>query len=95
MRIPTRPVDFLEREYGIVFAVRHIDLDYVSPARLMDELTITTELLQLGKVKLSFKQTIYNGDKLIAKASIKIATLERNSFKLTPIPEPLWKKLNQ
>jgi acyl-CoA thioester hydrolase len=89
------PVDKIVHEYGVVFAVRHADLDFVSPARLMQELNVHTQLLQLGKVKLCFEQTIYNDGRLIAKAKIKIATLEQNSFTLMPIPQDLLNVLKQ
>lgn len=89
------PVDELAENEGIVFAVKQVELDCVAPARLMQELTVQTQLLQVGKVKLSFLQSIYNQQQLIAKAKIKLATLKQNSFTLSPMPKSLLELLKE
>lgn len=80
-------VGVLQDQQGIVFAVRSADISFIAPARLMDSLTVTCEILQLGKVKLLLLQKIYNQGQLLCSAKIKLATLEKTSFKLTTIPD--------
>ncbi|MBX2847851.1 MAG: tol-pal system-associated acyl-CoA thioesterase [Acidiferrobacterales bacterium] len=79
----------LQQEQDIVFAVRNASIDFIAPARLLDELTVSCEILHIGKVKLLVEQKIYNRQQLLCSAKIKLATLEKTSFKLTTIPERL------
>ena len=77
----------LQDRLGIVFAVRSAEIDFVAPARLLDNLNVSCEVLQLGKVKLLVAQKIYNQQQLLCSATIKLATLDKTSFKLTTMPE--------
>ncbi len=83
----------LQNEQGIVFAVRKAELDFVAPGRLLDYLTVSCEILHIGKVKLLLQQNIYNQEQLLCSAKIKLATLDKTSFKLTTMPEALLTKL--
>ena len=65
-----------QTELQVVFVVKSISLDFVSPARLADELTVTVRLIKLGKVGLSLEQAIYNQDRLICSGLVKLATLD-------------------
>lgn len=79
----------LQDEQGIVFAVRNIEIDFVAPARLLDNLKVSCKVLHIGKVKLLVEQKIYNQQQLLCIAKIKLATLDKTSFKLTTIPEAI------
>ena len=79
----------VEQLFNVVFAVRKAEIDFIAPAKLCDDLRVTCEILHLGKVKLTFKQNIYNNEQLLCSAVIKLATLSSNSFTLTPIPNEI------
>jgi len=82
-------VSQLQERHGIIFVVREANLLFELPARLFDVLTVTCDVLQVGKVKLVVQQKIYNQDVLLCSASIKLATLDKTSFKLVAMPEKL------
>ena len=86
-------VGALQDQQSIIFAVRSADIDFVAPARLMDTLIVSCEILHIGKVKLLLEQKIYNQEDLLCSAKIKLATLEKTSFKLTTIPDVISAKL--
>jgi acyl-CoA thioesterase FadM len=69
--------------------VREATLKYDLPARLFDQLMVTVQPLQVGKVTLLLEQKIYNQNQLIRQATIKLATLHHSSFKLSAMPETL------
>lgn len=79
----------IQQNTGVIFVVRDAKLQFDLPARLFDELTVTVKPLQVGKVKLLLEQKIYNQSQLICQATIKLATLDHSSFKLSPIPATL------
>lgn len=82
-------VAHLQEKQDIVFAVRNARIDFIAPARLFDELTVDCALLHVGKVKLEIMQKIYNQGDLLCSAELKLATLDKTSFKLTPMPQQL------
>ncbi len=77
----------LEKKHNIVFVVREASLVFHEPATLFDELTVTAEVLQVGKVKLVLKQAVYNKQRELCSAQIKLAVLDATSFKLVAMPE--------
>jgi len=83
----------LQKNQGVMFVVREVSIEFDQPARLFDELTITTNALHVGKVKLMVEQKIYNQEQLLCKAAIKLATLQASSFKLRAIPDNLRQAL--
>ena len=74
------------QQQGVLFVVRSANLEFEQPAKLFDELIVSLEVLQVGKVRLSVLQKIYNKEQLLCKAQIKLATLEGSSYKLAPMP---------
>lgn len=83
----------LQQNDGIMFVVREANLVFDRPARLFDEIRVTANALHVGKVKLVVEQKIYNQAQLLCKATIKLATLESGSFKLTAMPTSLQNAL--
>ncbi len=77
----------LMRDAAILFAVRRVDIDYLMPARLDDELLVEAMIDTVGRASLTFRQRILRppGD-LICKATVKIVCLDGNTFRPTAIP---------
>ena len=74
-------------EQNLAFAVRHIDVDFLSAARLDDRLTVKTQLANLKKASMSFCQEIVNPDgKILCKAITKVACI--NVVKMRPVATP-------
>ena len=79
----------VQQSDDVMFVVRHVELSFDAPAKLFDELTVTVEVLHVGKVRLLLMQKIYNKQQLLCKARIKLATLRGSSYKLAPMPPRL------
>jgi acyl-CoA thioester hydrolase len=79
----------LKAEQDLVFAVRRIEVDYRLPARLDDEIRVTAAVVEVGRSRVRFEQTICRGDELLAEAVVHTACLHASSFKPARIPEPL------
>lgn len=74
----------MERE-GLAFAVRRCEVDYLSPARLDDELEIRTTLRALGAASLDLDQAIYRrptedgtAERELARLVIRLAVIKRD-----------------
>jgi len=61
---------------GVCFAVRLAQLDYLKPARLLDELQITCDIIKAGKASLEIKHIVRNAqdnDLTYCQGVIKLA----------------------
>lgn len=75
------------------FVVTHISIDYKRPARLDDLLVVETWISNLRRASVVFEQVIRRGDELIAKASVKCATVDVNTLSPAQMPEFLRERL--
>ena len=57
---------------GVVFAVRRIEADYVSPAQFDDELEVRTSLASIGPARMVMRQQVWRGDTLLFEAGVTI-----------------------
>ncbi len=73
-------------QQNIIFAVRKATVDFKKPAVFNDLLHVITEIEQLKKASIVFKQTIKRENDIICQAQIVIACL--NAMKFTPIAIP-------
>lgn len=83
----------LQQDYGVNFVVADASLKFHAPGRLFDQLTVSCEVLQLGKVQMTLEQKIYNGTQLLCTGVIKLATLDQTSYRLVALPKPLCKAM--
>ena len=80
---------------GIIFVVRSLELKLLKPARLDDEILISTRLDKLGKVSFNFAQEAFLDDELISEAYIKCGSLDSHSFTPSSLPEYLHKGMKK
>ena len=65
----------LKREAGIVFAVRRIEANYLSPAIFDDDLTVLTERQAITGARIVLKQTVMRGDETLFRAVVTLVAL--------------------
>src|SRR3989338_4354205 len=60
----------LMKEFGAVFVVRSLKLDYLKPALLDDMLSVTAQIKDVGRSRISLLQTVQRKDEVLAEAEI-------------------------
>ncbi|WP_371060490.1 tol-pal system-associated acyl-CoA thioesterase [Rhodosalinus sp. 5P4] len=65
----------LKAEAGIVFAVRRVEADYLSPARFDDLLTVETAAEQLTPARIVLRQTVLRGAERLFDARVTLVAL--------------------
>lgn len=85
----------LDQEIGVVFVVRGTALDYLAPARLDDMLTIESRIERLGRASVDFVQQAWCGERLLATGEIRVACIERATFKPAAIPPDVFAALRR
>lgn len=73
-------------EIGILFAVRHVEIDYVQPARLDDALVVEASVAEWGRASLRFHQRLLRGDEVLSTATVKVVCLRSDTFRPAAIP---------
>jgi len=88
--------DQLKQEYGIIFAVHSLSIQYRKPAVFNDALTVTAGIVDQGKTGLTFKQMITRDkdNTLICSAEVKIACLNAEKFSPTRLPAHIQEVLH-
>lgn len=79
-------LDKLEQEYGFLFAVRSVNIDYLKPAYLNDLLSVKVSIARKGKASLDIDQEVYRDETLLCRAKIKLAGITVDSFRPMALP---------
>ncbi len=84
--------DQLIKESRVIFAVRSVTVDYNAPARFNDQLEVVTTLQKQGRASLTLLQEIRRcgEESLLCAGTVKIASLDVDSFRPRPMPETLF-----
>ena len=74
---------------GIVFVVHSMNIEFVSPARLDEELQVSVALEKLGGATMALEQDMIRiaDGAVISRASVKVACLHAGKFTPARIPE--------
>lgn len=84
----------LMKEFGMVFVVRSLKLDYLKPALLDDLLDVTVQIKDIGRSRISLLQTVRRGAEVLTEAEVHLVCVSLESFKPVSVPEVLrgqWK----
>ena len=76
----------LKEEAGLVFAVRRVEADYLSPGRFDDILTVESSLIELGGARFVVDQRVRREDRLLftARVTAVVMTLAGRPGRLPP-----------
>ncbi len=85
--------DELIANEGIIFVVRSVQVDYLSPARFNEQLNVSAEVSVAKKASLTFEQIITRGDDVLCKGIIRIACLDAQIMRPKAIPETLFRAI--
>jgi acyl-CoA thioester hydrolase len=95
-----REMGFEQSQLGvaqnIVFAVKSLQAQYLSPARFDDLLTVYTDVEKSRHASLIFSQKIkdFKKNKVLFKAQITVACLTLDNFKPCAIPNNILENIN-
>ncbi len=78
---------------GFVFAVRRIEADYLSSARLDDELIVETEIIKVTAARLVMEQSVKKSDDVLFQAKVTIACVNE-AGRPVRLPKQLFKLLH-
>lgn len=65
----------LKKEEGLVFAVRHLEADYLAPACFDDDLTVRTRVKQMTGARIVLNQDVMRGTDLLFSSQVTLVAL--------------------
>jgi acyl-CoA thioester hydrolase len=77
---------------GLVFAVRRVEADYLSPARHDDEIEVRTRLTDLAGARFAMPQEVWRGETLLFRAHVTVVVLTDRG-RATRLPADIRAKL--
>lgn len=86
----------LMKALGVVFVVRSLKLDYLKPALLDDLITVSVQLKDIGRSRVSLLQVTMRGEDILVEGEIHLVSIALDTFKPVSVPDVLrekWKKL--
>lgn len=81
-------------EKDILFVVARVEIEYKSPARYQDKLTVSARVEEARMATIKFFQEITRGDVLIARATTTLVCIGKD-FNPISLPEELKKVIIQ
>ena len=83
---------FAERT-GVLFMVHQITVNYHLPARLNELVSVSAEVVRMGRASLVFHQRVERGAELLVEADVTLALVDRERMKPARMPEELQQAL--
>jgi len=77
------------REQGVIFAVKHVDIDYHRPARFNQLLDVVSTISTLRRASMTFQQRMMHERDCLTEAHVKVVCLDEAAFKPRAIPETM------
>lgn len=86
----------LENKHGIMMPVIHLEINYNTPARYDDLLTIHTRITEKPAIKFKFNHEIYTQeDKLVVTGTVTLVLVKKETMKPTWPPQYFLEAFNQ
>ena len=84
-------------EFGVIFVVRSVNIDFLRPARFDDQIEVLTQIEQFRRVSMGFQQEISQKGKetKLCSGTVQVACLQAESFRPTAFPEKLRARLEK
>jgi acyl-CoA thioester hydrolase len=73
--------------YGLIFVVHRVEMDYLRPARLDDELVVTTGPWALGAATIEVRQVFTATNGTVGSLLVKLACVRRADGRPARIPD--------
>jgi tol-pal system-associated acyl-CoA thioesterase len=81
--------------HGILVMVHHIEVKYHLPARLNELLTVSAEVVKMGRASFVFRQKVERGAELLVEADVTLALVDRQRMKPARMPPELEQALSR
>ena len=83
----------LADEQRVIFVVHELSARFHAPGRLNDMLTVSAEVVKMGRASLVFRHRVERAGELLVEAEVALATVQRDRMRPARMPEELQQAL--
>jgi acyl-CoA thioester hydrolase len=76
----------MREQFGIIFVVRQMQIQFIKPARFDDALQVQTSLIKCSGASLQFQQSIQREGRDLIAAQVEVVCVDIQQFKPCRIP---------
>jgi acyl-CoA thioester hydrolase len=76
----------LRTSEGVIFVVRSMHIKYLQPARFNELLEVSSKLVELGRSRFVFEQTLLRDTEILNQAKVEVACVADATFRPTALP---------
>jgi 4-hydroxybenzoyl-CoA thioesterase len=80
---------------GLLLVVHSAQIQYRRPARLDDQLQVTTVIAKLARSYVDFEQQVLRGNELLCGGLIRVACVNGTTMKPAAIPAAMYQNITQ
>jgi acyl-CoA thioester hydrolase len=80
---------------GVLFVVKRVEAEYLSPARLDDRLTVKTSLISLKNTSFEMRQEVVRGENILCTMKVLLVCVDQEGGKPVRLPSVLKDKLKE
>lgn len=80
------------QEFGMLFVVRSLKVEYLRPALLDDMLDVSADIKDIGRSRMTVHQQVRRAEELLAEGEVHLVCVTRDGFKPVAIPDVLKNK---
>jgi tol-pal system-associated acyl-CoA thioesterase len=80
-------------KHRVLFLVYQIVVKYHQPAHLNELLSVSAEVVKMGRASLVFRQRVERGGELLVEADVTLALVDRDRMKPARMPQELEQAL--
>src|SRR5699024_8884370 len=86
----------LRESTGLGFVVRDMQIDFLTPARLDDELGVSVDVETVRRASLTFMQNVrrYGDCADLARARVRVACVDIDRMRPAPVPDNLMARIS-
>jgi len=85
----------LSDERRLIFMVHELAVRFHQPAGLNDLVSVSAEVVKMGRASLVFRQRVERGQELLVEADVTLAVVDRVRMRPARMPEELKKALER
>lgn len=79
----------IQKDYGVIFVVRHIECDYQKPAFLDDALTLKTSITSVKRSSFVMTHCVFKADYPICDMTVSLVCVDSKTLKPVRLPDDI------
>ncbi|MCB1531302.1 MAG: tol-pal system-associated acyl-CoA thioesterase [Alphaproteobacteria bacterium] len=79
----------IAKDFGLMFVIKHADVEYISPGRLDDSLEVVTSIADIKNTSFKMTQIVEKSGQILCKILITVVCVDIQSVKPVRLPDEL------